>query len=712
MGFNKELDLARSFVLQTGRNIFLTGKAGTGKTTFLKNIIQETPKKTVVVAPTGVAAINANGVTIHSFFQMPFGPIVPGYNFITKEKAQKITKKKIDIFRALELIIIDEISMVRADLLDGINHVLQKYRKNTKPFGGLQLLMIGDVQQLAPVARPEEWNLLQEHYETPYFFSSHAYQQAAVVTIALKEVYRQTNARFLTLLEEVRNNRISTQTLTQLNDRCIPLTETKEAEGYITLSSHNASAQRINMQKLERINRKAHLFEAEITGTFPEQSYPTEAELLLKEGAQVMFVKNDPSPEKQFYNGKIGVIERITKEQIHVTCQGEPSEVVCERLLWENKRYGIDKKGEEITEKVVGTFAQFPLRLAWAITIHKSQGLTFDKVIIDAGKAFAHGQTYVALSRCRTLEGIILSAPISRQAIICDQAVTTFTTDMASNPPSHTLLEGAKRAYQQDRLFQLFDFAPLEETLSTCINHARKAADESISEELLPTLREIQYNTLKQLSSVSKTFTHELTRRFRTDTNPETDATINERLRKSAHYFLPILEEQIHEKIDHTPWSTPNKALKKQLSSHLKEFHRSLDKKMAAFQSMKEGYSFERLIHAERHGTEQAPSSPKRKPRKGDSAKVTLALYQQGLCMEEIAIARGYTASTISSHLEQFVRSGEVDVAELVSEEKRAFITKFYELHPDAPLSEAKKALTNDISYEDIRLVLASREAP
>ncbi|MGM0377986.1 MAG: ATP-dependent DNA helicase, partial [Bacteroidota bacterium] len=388
---NPELDLAHEFVRFTDRNVFLTGKAGTGKTTFLHNLKETLPKRMIVVAPTGVAAINAGGVTIHSFFQLPFGPIFPGATGGEDNKKHRFNRQKIDIIRTLDLLVIDEVSMVRSDLLDGIDEVLRRYRRNQQPFGGVQLLMIGDLQQLAPVIRDDEWSLLRPYYDSAFFFGSRALKQTDYVSIELKQIFRQQDDAFIDVLNKIRDNRLDRKGLDILNCCHRPEVFKNDGEGYITLTTHNAQAKRINDARLKKLPGSPHTFSAQIDGNFPENNYPTDGELVLKEGAQVMFVKNDPSSEKRYYNGKIGQVTGFDESVIFVKCPGDEEAIRVKPEQWTNARYKIDQQTKEIREEVEGTFIQFPLKTAWAITIHKSQGLTFEKAIIDANAAFAHG---------------------------------------------------------------------------------------------------------------------------------------------------------------------------------------------------------------------------------------------------------------------------------------------------------------------------------
>ena len=453
---NNELSTAWDFVEHTGRSIFLTGKAGTGKTTFLKTVVEHSSKRSIVVAPTGVAAINAGGMTIHSFFQLPFSPFVPGAKI---ESRFDFGKEKRKIIASLDLLIIDEISMVRSDLLDAIDSVLRKFRDRYKPFGGVQLLMIGDLQQLTPVVTPEDEQMLKPYYDTPYFFGSKALAQIDYVTIQLEKVYRQQDDVFLTLLNHIREGQPTTEDLTLLNARYQPAFIPKPEEGYIRLTTHNQMANNYNESELKKLKGHPYTYHAKIEGTFPEYSYPTAETLTLKEGAQVMFVKNDPSGEHRYYNGRIGHVTCAEDNRLEVYCPGDADAIEVEPLEWENSRYTLNDNTHEIETEVLGKFSQLPLRLAWAITIHKSQGLTFERAIIDASLSFAPGQVYVALSRCKTLEGMVLASQIPPQAIINDERVDNYISHQEEAAQRSIIqLPTLKNEYYRYLLMELFDF--------------------------------------------------------------------------------------------------------------------------------------------------------------------------------------------------------------------------------------------------------------
>ena len=465
---NNELLTAWDFVENTGRSIFLTGKAGTGKTTFLRTVMQQSRKRPIVVAPTGVAAINAGGVTIHSFFQLPFSPYVPGAKV---ESKSDFSREKRKIIASIDLLIIDEISMVRADLLDAIDAVLRRFRDHNLPFGGVQLLLIGDLAQLTPVVTPEDERLLKPYYDTPYFFGSKALQQIDYVTIQLEHVYRQQDESFIKILNEVRNGHPSAEALAQLNSRAILNSQFSilNSQLAIRLTTHNHLANYYNESELQKLPGRSYSYRAEIKGTFPDYSYPTAETLELKVGAQVMFVKNDPSGEHLYYNGRIGRVMEASEKHLTVYCEGDANAIEVEPLEWENTRYTLNEVTREIESEVQGTFKQLPLRLAWAITIHKSQGLTFDHAIIDANQSFAPGQVYVALSRCRTLEGLTLATPLEARSIINDQRVDSYIAQQESEAErSIQQLPVLKQEYERYLLLQLFDFRSillLQETM-------------------------------------------------------------------------------------------------------------------------------------------------------------------------------------------------------------------------------------------------------
>ena len=592
---NDQLQLAFDFVQYTGKHIFLTGKAGTGKTTFLHQLKRNSPKRMVVVAPTGVAAINAGGVTIHSFFQLPFGPFLPAEssgspNSGSSDNFQRFNREKIAILKSLDLLVIDEISMVRADLLDGIDSVLRRYKDRNLPFGGVQLLMIGDLQQLAPVVKDEEWSLLRAHYDTIYFFSSNALKQTDYISIELTHIFRQRDEVFIGLLNKIRDNKADQQTLDELNKRHLPDFVSKDGDGYITLTTHNYQSQELNGSKLARLSGKVHEFKASIEGEFPEYSYPTDFELKLKVGAQVMFVKNDISREKLFYNGKIGAVVNIDEESIYVRCPGDEDDIVVGRVEWQNTKYTIDEQTKEIKESILGVFSQIPLKLAWAITIHKSQGLTFEKAIIDAKAAFAHGQVYVALSRCKTLEGMVLSTPISNNSLKSDSRISIFNDDIHQNPPGDELLQESKFAFQRFLLFELFDFLPLSRRMGYCTKLMFEH-QESVDAVLKDNIQKMNISVRNELLDVSEKFKGQLHQLIAGNKNIEQHELLQERIRKASIYFSEKLSLIVAEQILKFDLEIDNKTVRKSVNDAVTKLSEDTHLKLACLNGCRTGFT-------------------------------------------------------------------------------------------------------------------------
>ena len=579
---NPELQRAWQIIENTGTHLFLTGKAGTGKTTFLRNLKKESPKRTVIVAPTGIAAINAGGVTIHSFFQLPFAPFIPDTTFNTEQKHFQFSKEKINIIRSMDLLIIDEISMVRADLLDAIDSVLRRYRDQYKPFGGVQLLMIGDLQQLAPVVKETEWNMLSHYYDTSYFFGSLTLKKTTYATIELKQVYRQNDPYFLSLLNKVRENKADEQTLAELNQRYIPNFHPVKEKGYIQLTTHNYQAQQINDHELSLIKEPVFSYKAEVTGIFPEYSYPTDETLMLKKGAQIMFVKNDPSPEKRYYNGMIGEITSIDEDRFTVRTKEKNEKIIVQPEEWTNSKYVLNEETKEITEEQEGVFKQYPVKLAWGITIHKSQGLTFEHAIIDARSAFAHGQAYVALSRCKTLEGMVLSSPLSVNAIISDTIIDDYNQYIETHTPNEELLHAMQQAYFLNLVSELFDFSPIARSF----NEQARLIDEHFY-KLFPQLlaeykKQIQIFTT-EIVDVSYRFHKQYERLVTQSTDYNTNNDLQIRIIKGAAYFEQKLRP-FHKLAEATNLPTDNKELRKKTNNTLEEFLNTLTQKLSLLQ--------------------------------------------------------------------------------------------------------------------------------
>lgn len=596
MDINEQAQLAWDIIETTNTNLFLTGKAGTGKTTFLRRLKEESSKRIVVVAPTGIAAINAEGVTIHSFFQLSFAPFIPDAQYKLKEQQYRFSKQKIRVIQSIDTLVIDEISMVRADLLDAVDSVLRRFRKNQLPFGGVQMVMIGDLGQLAPVAKDDEWQMLSRYYDTPYFFSSIALKSTRYAIVELKTVYRQSDSHFVELLNRVRDNRADDSVLAALNSRYIPNFQPRVEEGYIRLTTHNYQAQQENERQLALLPGKPYTYEASISGKYPEMLFPTEQILTLKEGAQVMFVKNDSSADKAFYNGMIGTVTEINEKNFFVRTKDTGVVIKVEPEQWENTRYEIDDRTNEITEEVEGTFKQFPVKPAWAITVHKSQGLTFDRAIIDVQRAFTHGQTYVALSRCRTLEGLVLSAPLPMSAIIRDGAVDDYVSRAVEHTPTEEQIDQLRRDYYLSVLSELFDFRPLmsafNRMLDMLMGHFRRSYPKLI----------IEY---KARLEVIKTQLYDVAERFKMQYNQivistpdyQNDVHLQERLTKGATYFARTISD-IETLVKNTDVQTDTPEVKKMMAELLATLKELVMQKRALLNYVKDdGFGLNEYLH-------------------------------------------------------------------------------------------------------------------
>ena len=717
---NDELRIAWDFVEHTGRSIFLTGKAGTGKTTFLKTVVEQSKKRSIVVAPTGVAAINAGGMTIHSFFQLPFTPYVS--NARIKSKFD-FGKEKRRIIASLDLLIIDEISMVRSDLLDAIDSVLRRYRDHYKPFGGVQLLMIGDLQQLTPVVTPEDEALLKPYYDTPYFFGSKALQQIEYVTILLSQVFRQEDATFLDVLNHIREAQPTANDIAVLNQRCQPAFIPKQGEGYIRLTTHNYLADSYNENELKKLPGHSYTFQAQIEGNFPEYSYPTSEVLTLKEGAQVMFVKNDPTGDHRYYNGRIGEVVEISDSRVCVLCAGDVEGIEVEPLEWENAQYQLNPETRVIESKVQGTFRQLPLRLAWAITIHKSQGLTFERAIIDANLSFAPGQVYVALSRCKTLEGMVLSAPIEARAIISDKRVEDYIGHQEEEAQrSISQLPQLKEEYYRFLLLELFDFHDIfykEE-------HLLRLMTEFFYHAFTDTT-ELHKRVLSNFSSQTMSVSEKWLQKIRQSPMEQLHTEeFQERVKRSAEWFETSIQEVFANSIELAAQiKSNNKQAMNRFPEALADVRQSvLSRRYLLSKIADQGFSIPIYLHEKQYSLldaideQQIKKSKKQrvkkeKPKKEPKEKtwnITFQLYKDGLKPDEIAKFRGLTVATIIGHLARFLPMGEITLSELVPPEHQEAILKVIQTIGKGETKTAIKSLCPpEVTYQEIELMLGTQ---
>jgi ATP-dependent exoDNAse (exonuclease V) alpha subunit len=747
-------ELAARFINYTSRHIFLTGKAGTGKTTFLRNLIQVTHKKAVIVAPTGIAAINAAGVTIHSLFQLPFGTYLPKqpssgdshynqqYNTpktITRHLQMNATKRK--IFLDLELLIIDEVSMLRADLLDAIEMVLRYVRKSNESFGGVQVLFIGDLHQLPPVVKSNEWNLLGEFYKSAFFFDALALQQNPPVYIELEKIYRQADEVFINLLNNLRNNAVTEQDLallkTYYRENFIPDLNDK----YITLTTHNQKADALNKSSLEALKAESWYYKCEVEDEFSESSYPAEHALELKIGAQVMFIKNDPSPDKRYFNGKIATVTKLENDAIEVETAGVKEKIILEKYTWKNIRYTTDKVTNEIREEVIGKFTQYPIKLAWAITVHKSQGLTFDRAIVDIGSAFAPGQIYVALSRLRSLDGLILTSLLAGSGIRQDPNVSMFSRRKQLPEVLGEQMKVESEHFLRSYLLKCFDLSPLDNYVYEHVHSYTKDLNKSAKQKhlkwaqaLLKELTAVKLNANKFMSQIQRLYQ---------DKTVEGLNVLLERTVAAEHYFNPLLQKMSKNIFDRMELVKQDKQVVAFLTELLEmealfyEKFKSIRKATALLKATIADEEFTKddvhklLNEADRAFQLQKvfampntldfnavkPKSTRKKAEKKDATPkvdtkdVSLQLHKEGMSMAEIAKERKLAVSTVEAHLAHFVAKQEIDATGLMDKRKLKKIMSAIRELKTMQLNPIREHLGRDYSFGEIKIGLAAHLA-
>lgn len=719
MEHNPVFELAEKFVNHTDKNIFVTGKAGTGKTTFLRHIVEHTFKKCVVAAPTGIAAINAGGVTLHSLLQLPMLPFVPTTGYydhnvaVTKKTLfmqQRMSREKVKLLNELELLIIDEASMLRADTLDCIDHILKHRRNSNLPFGGLQLLFIGDLYQLPPVAKREEEGLLREFYDSNYFFNAEVVRGHQPVCIELDKVYRQQDEFFVNILNEVRDNRLKTDHLEILNERYNPVFEPDTVGDYITVSSHNYKADEINQKQLAKLKSPEKTYEAEKTGEFFAE--PVDPVLKLKEGAQIIFIKNDKMETKRFYNGKLGIVDKIGEKGVSVRFPQENNTLFLEKETWENKRVEFNTDTDEIEEKVLGTYTQFPIKLAWAITIHKSQGLTFDKAIVDAGDSFAPGQVYVALSRLRTLEGMVLKSRITQEAIKTDPLVKEFSKSFEKKEQLEVLLEEASKEYIPKLLYKVFDYEKVLESFAFHRDSIGKRKFDNLAEA--QTWTDQLFVKIQKQAEIASKFIMQL----QAILNPsQTDyVALDERVAKGVEYFTNEIDAMVMDLQLHKS----KYAIKKNTKAYVKDVdllililkkHRDKLRKAALLNKAISGedeYFTQFVAQSSYKAEKEAPKIKTEKAEKQDTKEITFQLYEEHKDIAKIVELRGLAESTVISHLAHYVTLGKLDVLTFISAEKLEKVLE--EIKVQDQINAAKpirEALGEDYSYGDVHMGIA-----
>lgn len=707
---NRDRELAMDFILHTNRNIFLTGKAGTGKTTLLKEILAKTDKNYIVAAPTGVAAINAGGITLHSLFLLPLKSFVPikdanlnGEQFCDRAQLvrhQKFNRDKLDLLLEMDLLIIDEISMVRADILDVIDYTLKRVRKNARPFGGVQMLVIGDLYQLSPVVRNDIKHVLFQFYKSPYFFDSLAWPISNAIVIELNKVYRQEDQDFVNILNTIREGQKDQGAIDMINKR---YTENPEYSQTITLTTHNKKANTINESELDKLDKPIKTLNASVIGLFPTSAYPTAQEIQIKVGARVMCIRNHP--EDLYFNGKIGTITQINEEMITLTDDDKKS-ILIAPVEWKNIKYKVDPKTGKIIQEEVGSYIQYPLRLAWAVTVHKSQGLTFDKVTLDLASTFASGQLYVALSRCRTLEGLTLSSQIKINNIIIDQRIKTFSNNTYPYETLLTTLEADKKAYAEIRFRNNFDLSKIDANLDNWGGVIESTEIEnSISCYHLMDVLQAKY---MELDNVSRNFLSKLMEYIQI--NEEQPGYLHDRINKAiiyftdqihAHFIIPIIKHCAEFAVV---------AQSRTYLTEVESIERSFWNIIEKFYTLE--YNGVRIYtDTPKHTRPETIDKPKKKKQpKGQTLSVTYQMHQEGKSIEAIAKDRGLTTGTIESHFAQLIKKGRMSAFDFMKESKVKKGIIIAREYPDLTFTELIQKIPFKISFGELRCIVAQKD--
>jgi len=728
--------IVSKYINTTNCSVFLTGKAGTGKTTLLRKIKDHTHKNMVVAAPTGIAAINAGGVTLHSLFQLPFGAFIPDNNGIDTNRMQTLAHintprslikniqmhtVKRNLIKQMELLVIDEVSMMRADLLDAIDLICRHVRRQQQvPFGGLQVLFIGDMLQLPPVVKNDEWSYLKNYYRSPYFFDAQVLQNNQPVHIELEKVYRQTDAVFINLLNNLRDNKVTAADVELLNMYYQPNFSQKSNDGYIQLTTHNAIADQKNKECLQELKTKIYSYKSEVKGDFKEHQYPLQEVMQFKKGAQVMFIKNDFSGQQRYFNGKIGTISTMTSDEIEVSFADGSDAVWVESYTWENKKYSLNKETNEVEENVVGEFKQFPIKLAWAITVHKSQGLTFDKAIIDVGKAFAAGQVYVALSRLTSLNGLVLSSPVPTSGIAADASLNAFTQKRLTIEELKPKLSVESQRYFNAFVLKAFDFTDLIVALHQHVKSYTKDEKRSAKQQYKGWAEELLRET-EPLQGVANSFRAQV-HRIVTVADDNYVVHLNERVEKAISYFQSPLKACHTNVIRHIDGVSKIKGVKKYLTE-LREvaalYYTLMQNMLKARVLLQSSYKGEDVKKEdiekpdlEKQATEKSKKSKLEKDKAVKTPKVatylvTCALYKQGNTIEAIAKERGLVKTTIESHIARCIKENILSLNNFVGHESRQAIEKGIRMSGSSSLSEIREYLKYAYSYAEIKFVQA-----